>query len=257
MRLDLERERDVRAIVSDAFRLFFGHFPVFFTATLVVVAPVVFLVDGLAGEQLADGLDARPPAGIALLSAALSGFVIPPLVTALHVRAVQGLAEGVEPEVGRVLREAVGLFPVVLVPILLYTLGVFLGLVLFVVPGIYLAVRWYFNAQAVVVDGARGSEALRVSWRVVEGSWLRVFGILLVLALAAGVVGYLIGAAIGAIGLLADEGVFAVLTETFGQTIAASISALGGTLLFFDLRFRKGAVAVPDAFGNYLPPRAP
>ena len=44
---------------SDAFALFGAHSGVFFTATLLVVAPVTVLVDGVWGRMLADGVDAH------------------------------------------------------------------------------------------------------------------------------------------------------------------------------------------------------
>jgi hypothetical protein len=41
--------------------------------------------------------------------------------------------------------------------------------VLFILPGVYLAVRWYFVPQAVVIDGARGPAALTRSGQIVRG----------------------------------------------------------------------------------------
>lgn len=253
MPLDLERRRNATEIVLDAVRLFFGHAHVFFVATLVVVAPVVIVVDGILGRQFADGFDADAPLGVTLLSNLLSSFLLPALVTAIHVRAVQGLADGVEPQVGGVLRQAVALAPAVLPAIVLYTLGVAVGFVLLVIPGLFLSIRWYFNAQSVVVDGRRGTDALKASGELVQGSWWRVFGTLLLLGICAGFVGYFIGGLLGAlVRVLSDSGAWYVAVEVFGQTIALSISALGGTLLFFDLRREHGLTE--QRVGDYLPP---
>lgn len=253
MRPDLDRRRDATTVTVDAIRLFVAHAGVFFTATLIVVAPVQILVDGVLGHQFTDGADATAPAGIQGLSLLLSTFVIPTLVTALHVRAVQGLAEGLEPSIGGVLRQALALVPAVLPVIMLYSLGVVLGIVALVVPGVYLAVAWYFNTQAVVVDGHRGPAALGASRALVRGSWLRVFGTLLLLGLTAGIVGFVIGGVLGALlSAVTDGGAWYVLLQTFGQTIALSISALGGTLLFFDLRREKGLTEQP--LRGFLPP---
>ncbi len=254
MPLDLRRRRDVGTILLDALRLLREHAPVFLVATAVVVAPVRILVDGVLGGQLADGPDATPPLGGQLLSLLLGAWVVPALVTALHVRAVQGLGEGVDPTVRGVLRQAAHLLPRVLPVIVLSTLVVALGLVLLVVPGVYLSVRYYLAAQAAVVDGARGADALEVSGRLTDGSWWRVFRVLLLLGLVAGVIGYVIGAGLGGlVASLTDSGVLFVLLSILGQTIAMSISALGGTLLFFDLRGQQG---VAHALGGFLPPSA-
>ena len=63
--------------------------------------------------------------------------------------------------------------------ILLAAVGVALGLLLLVIPGIYLAVRWFFVPQAVVVENARGPAALRRSRELTSGTWWRTFGIIL------------------------------------------------------------------------------
>jgi hypothetical protein len=49
-----------------------------------------------------------------------------------------------------------------------------------VVPGIWLAVRGYFAAQAAVVDGLGPVEALQRSAEVVKSRWWRTLGVLLV-----------------------------------------------------------------------------
>ena len=47
-------------------------------------------------------------------------------------------------------------FAPIFLAVLLAGIGIALGLVLLILPGIYLAVRWYFVPQAVVVDGRAG-----------------------------------------------------------------------------------------------------
>src|SRR2546430_16884987 len=54
--------------------------------------------------------------------------------------------------------------------------GVVLGLFVFILPGIWLFVRWAFVPQAVVLDGRRGVAALQRSAELVTGSWWRGFG---------------------------------------------------------------------------------
>jgi hypothetical protein len=74
--------------------------------------------------------------------------------------------------------------------------------------------------------------ALRRSGELVQGRWWRVFTTLLVLglltALLAGVVTTLVGAA--------GSALVYVVVLTVMQSVALSVAALGGTLLFFDLR---------------------
>ncbi len=62
------------------------------------------------------------------------------------------------------------------VVVVLYLLVTAAGFALLLIPGIWLYARLYFGAQAAVVEGARGADALRVSSRYVDGNWWRVFG---------------------------------------------------------------------------------
>jgi hypothetical protein len=216
-RLDLTRRRTLGDIVADAVALFGAHSGVFFTATLLVVAPVTVLVDGVWGRMLADGVDAQGPAAATLVSTLLTTLLIPPLVTAVHAGAVVGLGQGQGPTLGGVLRTA---------------LAVLCGLVLLVIPGIWLSTRWYFGPQVVVVEGLRGRAALRRSGDLVAGRWWRVFGTLLVLGLLTALAAGIVTAAVGAAG----NALVYVVVLALMQSVALSIAALGATLLFFDLR---------------------
>src|SRR5919202_1773952 len=91
--LDLARPRRLGELVEAAFSLFWRHRAVFLTVSLIVVAPAVILVDGVWGRALVNGVDAKEPSDAVAASRLLGTFVIPPLVTALHVRIVQGLAQ--------------------------------------------------------------------------------------------------------------------------------------------------------------------
>jgi hypothetical protein len=57
----------------------------------------------------------------------------------------------------------------------LYNLACVLGLLLFVVPGVALAVYWFFSLQAIVADERPGLDALNQSRRTVRGRWWSFF----------------------------------------------------------------------------------
>jgi hypothetical protein len=198
------------------------------------VAPVVLLVDGVWGGYLADGGEADPSAAANWTSIALGTVVIPPLVTALQVVVVQALARAQEPTVGAALRLAAPRLPAALGAVVLYSLGVALGLVALVVPGVWLSVRWYFAAQAAVVDGLGPADALRRSAEVVQTRWWRTFGVLLAFGLLIGIFGAVAGAAIRTI----DNGAIYTSAQVLLQAGLLSLTAIFGTLLFFDSRAR-------------------
>lgn len=63
----------------------------------------------------------------------------------------------------------------------LYNLGLVLGLLLLVVPGMVVGVFWYFSLQAIVVHDMSGWQAQKHSHQMVKGRWWAFFGRLAVL----------------------------------------------------------------------------
>ena len=250
MRLDLESPRTLGELVTLTFDLFGRHLAVFLSLTLAVVAPIVLVVDGVWGRYLAEGGDVDPPTAAAAASLALGVLVIPPLVTALHVVVVQALARGEEPTVGGALRSAATRLIPAVAAVAVYTLVVAAGLVALIVPGVWLAVRFYFCAQAAVVDGLGPADALRRSAQVVQTRWWRTFGYLLAFGLVVGA----FGAVGGALAHEIDNGALFTIAWILIQTLTLSLSAIFGTLLFFDSRART---ALPWQGTPPVEPHAP
>ncbi|MEJ2459898.1 MAG: hypothetical protein P8Y58_17880 [Novosphingobium sp.] len=53
-------------------------------------------------------------------------------------------------------------------------IGIIVGLVLLIVPGLFLAARWIAAPAYVVAGGKRSSESLSASWEATRGCWLTV-----------------------------------------------------------------------------------
>ncbi len=254
--LDLGRRRDVGALIDTAFRAWFRHFPVFFTLALIVVAPLEVLIEGVWAGTL-DDFDDTGPLAPALVGGIATWIFMPALVTAMHVVAVQDLGHGRAPTIGHSLRVALGLFPAVALVLVLYGLGVAGGFVLLIVPGVWLATRWYFGLQAAVVEGARGRAALRRSAELVDGSWWRVFGITLLVGIVTAMFALplaLAGVLLHGLGI--DGGVVVAACQVLWDTLGISFTALTTTLLYFDLRVRRGA-AEPAEQGFAIGPERP
>ncbi|HEX8086288.1 MAG TPA: hypothetical protein VF529_18505 [Solirubrobacteraceae bacterium] len=244
--LDLGRRRDVGALIETAFSAWFRHFPVFFTLALIVVAPLRVLIDGVWAGTLDEFDETGTPAPF-LVSTLTSWIFMPALVTAMHVVAVQDLAHGRSPTIRRSLGVAVRLFPAVVLVLVLYGLGVVGGMVLLVIPGIWLATRWYFGLQAAVVEGARGAAALRRSAQLVDGTWWRVFGITLLVSILTSLFALplvLAGVLLHSAGI--DDGVLVAVCQVLWDTLGISFTALTTTLLYFDLRVRRGAAETAE-----------
>jgi len=247
--LDLTRHRELGELLSTSFSLFFRHSAVFLTAALMVSAPVTLIVDGIWGRALAEGADSSPPREVTWTSTALSVIVIP-LVTALIVAIVQGLGRGEQPTVGDALRAASGRFAAAVGAVFLYAIGVAIGFIALIVPGIWLLVRWAFAAQAAVVDGLGPVDALRRSAELVKDHWWRTLGMLL----ASGLLFGLIGAVITAVLTGIENGVIYVAGLIIIEAFVLSLTGIFGTLLFFDLRARH---ELPWQGAGTVDPEAP
>jgi hypothetical protein len=111
----------------------------------------------------------------------------------------------------------------------------------FVIPAIVFAVYWLFVPQVIVLEGVTAANSLGRSWRLVQGSFWRVFGYGIVVFIAYGVLQIGVTQAIGL--ALSPLGVAA---PVLGGLVSASISTLALpfllgaiTLLYYDLRIRK------------------
>jgi hypothetical protein len=235
VRLDLEERRDAGGLIAATFSLFTAHATVFFTMSLILVAPITIVVDGIWGRALADGADASIPQAATITTVLLQTVVVAPVAAALHAVCVLAIARGEEPHVGGAFRAAAPFLAPAIGAVALAGIGIAVGLLLVIVPGIYLAVRWYLAAIAVTVEGRTPIVALRRSGELVEGRWWATFGRVLLAVLAFGIValvGQLLAVATG-------SGALFVSLLAITQAVAVSLSAIFASLLFFDLRARK------------------
>ena len=244
VRLDLSRPRAYGELFQTTLQVFGRHADVLLTLALVLVAPVTLLVDGVWGGALANGADARPSLASQIVSAAVSVFLVLPLVTASNALVVRDLGGGTAPrDVGRALRAGARVFPRVLGAVVLYGIAVLAGCVLLLVPGVWLAIRCYFAVQAAALDGDAPPDAMRRSADIVRGQWWRTFGYLLGTVLLLGVAGSFATTAFAASG----NGALFVAGTAVIESIVISLTAIFATLLYYDLRVRSGRAPTAGA----------
>lgn len=150
------------------------------------------------------------------------------------VAALQARAQGGEAELGPALGVSAGLYGAYLAAILLSSLWILGGLLLFLIPGIILALRYLFVGLAVIVEGRRGGAALERSAALWKAYPVAILGNMA----GAGVVIFLAGAAATFLVALALKlsSVPAAVT-TFASGLAAGAAGVWG-LAFFLLLFR-------------------
>lgn len=230
--IELSTPRHAGELIALTVELFLRHAGLFLAITLLVVAPTTIGIVGIWAGALTDGGDYEltTTAGNVLL--ALTSLVLPALITALHCVVVRDLGEGRVPSVAEALRAAAPRIAAAVGVVLLYSVIVFMGLFALVVPGVLLAVAWYFGAQAAVLERREPWEAIQRSWALVKGRWWSTFGALLLSGLAFTLPGTLMSMLLTTIG----NGLLYVVALTLAQAVMLSLTALFGTLLYFSHR---------------------
>jgi hypothetical protein len=238
----LPRPMGIGEILGTAFRLYRRHWRTLLAIAAVVVVPLTllqYLLGDLVrtqGETTRNGVveTATWSVGIAGLLAALVGILTYLVLTGAITRAVAAEVAGEDPSVEQSYRFGFHRLGSVLLVSVLVGLATIGGLILFVIPGIYVGVRLCVSIEALVVEGRRGTEAMGRSWSLVGGHWWHAFFTLLVAALLTGIVNAVITAPFSA-------------TNWFAQAVAAAVATvvtlpygvLVGVLLYLDLRARK------------------
>jgi len=124
--------------------------------------------------------------------------------------------------------------PVVAAADVMSSIGIAIGYLALIVPGILLALRWAVVAQAAALENGSWLDALRSSRRLTATHYAHVFGLILLTGIAAGALRF--GAR--ALPLGSGSGAGSVAVGIMVDTIIASFVALTLALLYFDLQVR-------------------
>ena len=239
----LPRPMGVGEILSTALDLYRRYWRTLWAIAAVVVVPFTLLqyllghtvrVTGMATSNGVVVTTSSWRAGIAGLIAALAGVVMFLVLTGAITRAVAAEVAGQDPGVEESYRFGFHRFWSVLAVSVLVGLAVVGGLILFILPGIWIGIRLATSTQALVVEGRRPTEAMGRSWGLVGGHWWHAFGTLVVAGLLTGLVNALITAPFNQANWFLQGVVAAIAT-----VITLPYGTLVGILLYLDLRARK------------------
>lgn len=248
--------RTLGDVISDTWRIYKDNFWEIFKISAIVQGPAIILIFILfllvAGVAFMSGF--FDPAGVSEFAVAGLIAIIVPIYVLFVVgflviyivlegavtHAVCQLYVGQEIEISAAFRQTFRRFWPMLGAITLLLLAVFLMAITIVgIPfAVYFGLRWYFALQAVLLEGASPMEALRGSSELVEGSWWRVLGITIVVALvilAVSIIPSIVLAFIPIIGSL------------FVNILVSPAYAIAKTVLYCDLRTR---VEGPEQFNE-------
>ncbi|HEX6229959.1 MAG TPA: hypothetical protein VFZ41_10920 [Solirubrobacterales bacterium] len=213
---------------------------------LIGSAIVVFLVVGLIAGLV------QSAGGVVLgLVAAVIRLVGYALYIGFVVRLVQDVRDGRRDQtVGDLFSAASpAILPLIAFGIL-FGIGVGIGFILLIVPGLILLTFWSVGAPAIVVEDEGPIGAFGRSWRLVRGDAWPVFGVLLVVFLIVLAIQFILGAIATPIGDAA-----LVIAAIVSSAVTAPIYALAVSVMFFDLG--GGAPAPATAVPQQAEPPPP
>lgn len=239
-------------ILDGAFKLYRAQFAAFLGASLIVYLPSLALEGWIVSSV--DSADAAGMAGATLLRAAFSIVTVIVVYGVLTYQADQAL-QGTPVSAGGALRGALPRLLPLSAAYVLMGLGMVLGLLLLIVPGILLALMWFAITPAVVVEGSGPLRAFSRSRALARGALLRIGGVLLVASLITALPTFLTSMAAGVVALLSGGeggnpmGMMAAVsaTQILVTAAAAPFSVAVLLLLYYDRRIRTEALDVQIA----------
>ena len=237
--LQLRQRREVGALFRDALSVFGRHAWLFVALSAAVVVPAELIVEGVGLEMLTSSYDASPSLAEAAIPTVVEFLVVTPIIAAICIYALHSIAESERPSPGQVFVAGFEAFTPLFAAVVLAAAGIALGFLALIVPGVYLAVRWYFVPQAVVIDGTRGPAALSRSGQLVQGLWWRTLGLVVLANLAIAIPGLILVTPFTAIAESTDRAVWALVGSAVTTSVTAPFVALYSTLLYYDMRARK------------------
>jgi len=237
----MSEPRSVGTLVGATFALYWRYPWLFLVLAAAVIVPyelLSLLTTGTSALSRED-LDFATQSTLTLITWAL----VTPLVSALHVHAVTAVRDGREPRIGAVALQGIRALPVVAAASIISGLGIGLGFLALIVPGVILLLRWAVVAQAAAIEREGWLPALRRSADLTDGNYAHIFIFVLVIGTIAGAPLIVATFALGG----ADISLGAFLLGLTLSVVGASFSALGYALLYYDLVARWEAVSVPAA----------
>jgi len=234
----MERSLNVGEVISRTFNIYVDQ-----ASVLLPAAAVVFVLTGILTTLLI------VLAPILAILALIIALVATTLFTGMVVELVADLQDGKrDATVGQLLEAARPVIGKLILVGFVAGVGILIGLILIVVPGLILITIWSVAAPVIVLERPSGLGALGRSRELVRGNGWQVFGVIFVLVIGVEIV----AALIEAIGDSAGTGV-GIVVRVIVQILAAPLAALAASVLYFELRDPAAATAaepVPDPIGT-------
>jgi hypothetical protein len=243
----MSRSISVGSVISRTFSIYADQ-----ASVLLPAAAVVFVVIGVITALL---VVIAPILAILAFAVIIVGTT---LYTGMVVELVADVQDGRrDATVGQLLNAATPVIGQLILVGIVTGIGIAVGFVLIIVPGLILITIWAVVAPIVVLERPGGLKPLGRSRELVRGNGWQVFGVIAVLVIGVGIVAAIVEAA-------ADSGGTGVgiVVRVIIEILTAPLSALAASVLYFELRGDKtGGSPEPDTSGPFqaggFPPAAP
>ncbi len=229
----MDRTLDVGATLSEVFSIYGSQ-----AGVLLPVAFWLFLIVAIVNGLITTNLTLLP---IALAVSVIAATLYQGMVVGL-VRDVQ---EGRRDSSAReLIRSAAPVVGPLIGAGLLSGLGVGVGFLLFVIPGLILLTIWAVIAPVIVIERSGVLAAFGRSRQLVRGNGWRVFAAIFIVFLITAIAGLLLSV-IGA--AIASGTVVRIVFSAIASTLTAPIGALLAAVLYFRLSAIKAPASPPGA----------
>jgi hypothetical protein len=238
---------DVGGVIRRTFQIYGDQISV-----LVPAASVVFVISSLLTVLL---IAASPALAIV---AFLISIIAETLFTGMVVELVADVQDGRrDSSAGQLLRAATPVLWQLILVGFVAGIGIVIGFILIIIPGLILITIWSVAAPVVVLERPGGLRALGRSRELVRGNGWNVFAVILLMVILVGV----LSAAIEVVATSGGTAVGLVVRVILG-ILTAPISALATSVLYFELRGNTTSTPPePDPSGPFqaggYPPAAP
>jgi len=221
-------------VLSEAWGLYRRH-----AAHFIAISFVIFLVISVITALLSWSLHTTG-AIIGLIFSMFGTF----LLQAALVKAVQDVRDGrVDLDLGQTVSAALPFLGSVAIASILASIGIGIGFVLIIVPGLILLTFWSLIVPEIVIGGSGALESFGRSWRKVRGYAWNVFGAYILVFLMLIVGGIILSLILSAL----PYGWRSFISSLVSDTLVSPYIAAVITLIYYRLTTAHGGQPEPGA----------
>jgi hypothetical protein len=238
---------DVGRVLSRTGALVRKNFVPFLALSAILAGVPYFLMLSVPSTFSADPNSAALVTIAAALVLIAAGVVLQAAITRVSIDDLSGNSVSIGAALSTGVAVALPLFGLTM----LYGLGVFFGLLLLVVPGIFLALRWAVSGPVLVVERLGVFKAMERSAKLTENHRWAILGLLVLYSVLVFGLQFVIGLIVPSAGDVmmgrpSDGSLVSITIPVVLQTFWSIVGTAGVASVYFELRQTKDGIAVTE-----------